>query len=137
MLRARFAHRHSGYRPLTRGVPRLLCACPRPSLRPIGPSPLSLGDGNRGRVPYDAVRAIGRHGYCTNRLAEHVGSPDPLLLGRPPYLHHHSGALAGFGNGNSLLYPGDPAPLNLNAPIVGAAATQDGRRYSMVAADAG
>ena len=53
------------------------------------------------------------------------------------YIFGQAGELAGFGNDNYLVYLLGAADVNLNAPIVGMAATPDGGGYWMVGTDGG
>jgi hypothetical protein len=53
------------------------------------------------------------------------------------YIFGQAGELAGFGNDNYLDYLDGAVNVNLNAPIVGMAATPDGGGYWMVGSDGG
>jgi hypothetical protein len=53
------------------------------------------------------------------------------------YVFGQAGELAGFGNDNYLVYLDGAGDYDLNAPIVGMAATPDGGGYWMVGADGG
>jgi hypothetical protein len=61
----------------------------------------------------------------------------PTTPGAGYYIFGQAGELAGFGNDNYLVYLDGAANYNLNAPIVGMAATPDGGGYWMVGSDGG
>jgi hypothetical protein len=61
----------------------------------------------------------------------------PTTPGAGYYIFGQAGELAGFGNDNYLVYLDGAGDYNLNAPIVGMAATRDGGGYWMVGSDGG
>jgi hypothetical protein len=67
-------------------------------------------------------------------IAYNIVPTDP---GSGYYIYGQQGELAGFGNDNYLVYLDGAADYNLNAPIVGMAATPDGGGYWMVGSDGG
>ncbi len=89
-------------------------------------------------TPYDA---FGAQFDCTNpafdisgTIAYNIVPTDP---GNGYYVFGRQGELAGFGNDAYLVYLNGAADYNLNAPIVGMAATPDGAGYWMVGRDGG
>ena len=67
-------------------------------------------------------------------IAYNIVPTDP---GDGYYVFGQGGELSGFGNDNYLVYLYGAADVNLNAPIVGMAATPDGGGYWMVGSDGG
>jgi hypothetical protein len=78
---------------------------------------------------------------CTDANTEITGTVAYRILPTDPkdgyYIFGQQGELAGFGNDNYLVYLLGAADVNLNAPIVGMAATPDGGGYWMVGSDGG
>ena len=67
-------------------------------------------------------------------IAYNIVPTDP---GDGYYIFGQAGELSGFGNDNYLVYLDGAGDYNLNAPIVGMAATPDGGGYWMVGSDGG
>jgi hypothetical protein len=78
---------------------------------------------------------------CSNATTDISGSIAYNIVPTDPghgyYVFGQQGELTGFGNDNYLVYLNGAGNYNLNAPIVGMAATTDGGGYWMVGSDGG
>jgi hypothetical protein len=92
-------------------------------------------------VSSGTVQTAGIQFACTGGAYDISGTLAYNLVPTDPgdgyYIYGQAGELAGFGNDNYLVYLDGAGDYNLNAPIVGMAATPDGGGYWMVGGDGG
>jgi hypothetical protein len=89
----------------------------------------------------DPVKTVAVQFDCTNSTVDIFGSLayniTPTTPGQGYYIYGQAGEISGFGNDNYLVYLDGAGDYNLNAPIVGMAATPGGGGYWMVGGDGG
>jgi hypothetical protein len=87
------------------------------------------------------VKTVAVQFDCTNSSVDISGTIAynvvPTTAGRGYYVFGQQGEITGFGNDNYLAYLDGAQYYNLNANIVGMAATPDGAGYWMVGSDGG
>ncbi len=87
------------------------------------------------------IQTVGVQFDCTNASVDISGTIaynlTPSTPGQGYYLYGQQGEITGFGNDNYLDYLDGAFDYNLNAPIVGMAATPTGAGYWMVGGDGG